>query len=93
MENKCKVIAVANQKGGVGKTTTTLNLGVGLAQKGHKVLLVDADPQASLTVSMGIKRPDELETTLADVMKLVADSDRFSPPDKGAPEHQPLLED
>ena len=53
--NKCKVIAVANQKDGAGKTTTAVNFGVGLAQRGKKVLLVDIDPQGSLTVSLGIK--------------------------------------
>ena len=81
--DKCKVIAVTNQKGGVGKTTTTVNLGVGLAQRGKKVLLVDTDPQGSLTVSLGVKNPDELDTTISDLMQVVVDNGNLSPRDNG----------
>ena len=63
-----KVIAVVNQKGGVGKTTTTASIGVGLARRGKKVLLIDLDPQGNLTINLGFKNPDEIEHTITDIL-------------------------
>ena len=66
-----KIIAVANQKGGVGKTTSAMNLGAGLSTAGKKVLMIDLDPQASLTLSLGFQTPDQIETTVTDIISRI----------------------
>ena len=75
----CRIIAIANQKGGVGKTTTCVNLGVGLARAGKKVLLVEADAQGSMAVSLGIQEPDELDVTLVNIMEKVINDEDVEP--------------
>ena len=79
MSKKATVMAVVNQKGGTGKTTTCENLGVGLAMEGKKVLVVDADPQASLTISLGYPVPDKLSPTLSDMMGKVMAEQPITP--------------
>ncbi|PWL78512.1 MAG: chromosome partitioning protein ParA [Coriobacteriia bacterium] len=75
----CRTIAVANQKGGTGKTATTLSLGVALARLGRRVLLVDADPQGDLTKSLGWSDPDALEVTLANHLNTVIEGEGLDP--------------
>ena len=77
MATKPTVIAVVNQKGGTGKTTTCENLGVGLAKAGKKVLLVDTDPQASLTISLGYPRPDDIKPSISDLMEKVMQEEKL----------------
>lgn len=83
---KATVMAVVNQKGGTGKTTTCENLGVGLAMEGKKVLLVDTDPQASLTICLGHPVPDQLSPTLSDMMGKIL-SEQPIAPDEGILHH------
>ena len=73
----CKVLICANQKGGVAKSTSVVNLGIGLARAGKKVLLIDNDPQGSLTEALGYPEPDKIEITLSKIMEWVLNEEEF----------------
>ena len=74
-----KVLAITNQKGGTAKTTVAVNLGVGMVREGKKVLLIDADPQGSLTASLGYVEPDDIGITLATVMEEMMNDEEVDP--------------
>ena len=74
---ECKVLALCSQKGGVGKTTSCVNLAVGLAKAGKKVLVIDNDPQGSMTASLGYHNPDELPITLATILTKIVEDEPF----------------
>ena len=77
VSNDCKVLALCSQKGGVGKTTSCVNLAVGLAREGKRVLVVDNDPQGSMTASLGYQNPDELNVTLATILMKIVNEETF----------------
>ena len=83
----CKVISVSNQKGGIGKSSVVANLGIGLSRSGKKVLLIDADPQGSLTASLGYQEPDDIKVTLATIMTCIINEEEF-PTDYGILHHE-----
>ena len=89
--SKATVMAVVNQKGGTGKTTTCENLGIGLAREGKRVLLIDTDPQGSLTIALGHSRPDDLPVTLTDLMAKDMQDQPLSPKE-GILQHEEGIE-
>ena len=74
-----KVIAIANQKGGVGKTSTAVNLGAGLVRQGYDVLLIDLDSQANLTMALGYQNPDDMEFTISNVLHKAVKEEQIDP--------------
>ena len=79
MEKRTKITAICNQKGGVGKSVTTVNLGIGLAREGKRVCLIDVDSQGSMTASLGYQQPDRIETTLAAVLGRIIANEPVAP--------------